>query len=300
MFGLPLFSGCTNTEINNENSNRDSIETVQISDVAVTTEDSQDSYEENQALVEAFINVPEIDTLTRSENNAYYVHGTTSANCSKVTVKAVNTIANINDKYDLTDYKYGDTTFRYGIREDWKNLGEGVNDYTFTAHCDSDQVLSKTITLNYETYIPQVPTTSYSYTDTSSSLPSSINTDDISYLYTNEADIFVECDDDYVYLGKIGGQYDSDSIFNKYGDYGSKYDSSSIWNKYGDYGSKYSDCSPFDNYSLNPPMIYINDSLVGYLSKNKYAGINVIDPNDLLIFAYQKWDDDHWLDLMQD
>jgi hypothetical protein len=273
-------------------------------DASVTTRENQESSNADQAEVEAFISVPDVSTLSRSDNNAYYVYGATSVNCSKVIVEAKNTTANIYDKYELSTYTQGDTSFKYGIREDWNNLGEGSNEYTFTAYCGGDQSLSETLVLNYEASVPQTPTTtSYDYSPPPTSLPTStnyaINTDDINYLYTNEADIFVECDDDYVYLGKIGGKYDSDSIFSKYGDYGSKY-GDTIWAKYSDYGSKYSDCSPYDQYTSNPPMIYINDSLVGYLSKNKYAGTNVIDPDDLLLFAYQKWDDDHWLDLMQD
>jgi len=215
------------------------------------------------------------------------------------------------DDYQLAEYSYGETAFRYGIREDWNNLNTGLNQYSIIAYCDDNQVIEEQAELSYtppptpvvntapsfnSTY---VPSESYQYqTPTYSS--SSTLFDAIDYLYLNEASLIVECDDEYVFLGKIAGRYDSDSIFDKYGDYGSKYDSSSIWDKYGDYGSKYSDCSPFDKYSSSPPMILIGDSIVGYLSMNQYAGTTVISPKELLIYAYQKFDDDHWLDLIQD
>lgn len=84
----------------------------------------------------SFITLDSIKTLYRETNNAYYVTGKTSNNCSKIEVKAFNFEKDIYDDYFLKTYSYGDTTFKYGIREDWNNLAYGTNYYKFIAHCD--------------------------------------------------------------------------------------------------------------------------------------------------------------------
>lgn len=268
----------------------------------------------------AFITIDSTKSLKKESNGAFYIYGETSDNCSSISVQASNDDSDLFDDYELEEYSYGDTSFRYGIREDWDNLATGLNKYSITAYCDDNKIIEEQAELNY-TPPPETKTyaapSGYNYDSFNTSTPESVYTppvtyqyptvttattlfDTIDYLYRSEADLIVDCDDEYVYLGKITDKYDSDSIFNKYGDHGSKYNSNSIWNKYGDYGSKYSDCSPFSKYASSPPMIVIGDNISGYLSNNKYAGGTVISPNDLLLFAYQKWDDDHWLDLMQD
>lgn len=128
-----------------------------------------ETYEEEIQTVDAFISLPDISTLSRSDNNAYYIYGTTSANCSQIFVEAQNISANLYDKYELGTYQYGDTLFKYGIREDWNNLDYGSNVYTFTAYCDNNQVMQNQITLDLtNTYIP--PSTNYpSYSSTYSS-----------------------------------------------------------------------------------------------------------------------------------
>jgi len=87
----------------------------------------------------AYLEVDVPEDLVRTTNNAFYLYGSTSDNCSKIVVKAVNKEAGIEDLYPLKDYTYGDTSFKYGIREDWKNLGNGLNKYYFFALCDYDQ-----------------------------------------------------------------------------------------------------------------------------------------------------------------
>ena len=90
---------------------------------------------------------------------------------------------------------------------------------------------------------------------------------------------------DTQFLGKLNlNEYDGESIFNKYNNYGSKYSSLSIFNQYGNYGSKYSSLSPFNAYTSTPPAIYFNGQHYGYLTKNKYVGMNVVDPDNL-----QEW-----------
>lgn len=253
----------------------------------------------------ALLKIDKNKSLKKESNGAFYIYGETSENCSSINVQAGNVEAGLFDDYNLKEYKYGNTSFRYGIREDWNNLAAGTNTYTVIAYCDNSQVIEEQMELNYAP--PKKTSEIAEYISPAiDKVPKPINSttndifDAIDYLYLNEADLIVECDDKYVYLGKIAGKYDSDSIFDKYGDYGSKYSDKSIWDKYGDYGSKYENCSPFSQYASNPPMIVIGDNIVGYLSKNKYAGTTVIDPNELLLFAYKKFDDDHWLDLMQD
>jgi hypothetical protein len=107
----------------------------------------------------AFIKVDKKEAYSRASNNAYYFTGTTSANCDSITVNAVNTEAGIIDNnYRLTTYKRGDTTFKYGVREDFNNLGTGTNVYTFTAHCSNNQQVSDFVSFNYT---PSIPKTMY-------------------------------------------------------------------------------------------------------------------------------------------
>jgi uncharacterized protein YxeA len=86
--------------------------------------------------VDSFIAVDYIGALYRATNNAFYITGKTSNNCSKIQVNALNLANYINDDYFLANYHYGDTVFKYGMREDWNNLGIGSNSYTFKAYCD--------------------------------------------------------------------------------------------------------------------------------------------------------------------
>jgi peptidoglycan hydrolase-like protein with peptidoglycan-binding domain len=107
----------------------------------------------------AFISVPSVDKYKRADNNAYYIYGSTSDNCEKVIATASVPNVAIVDSYQLTNYKKGDTTFAYGIREDWGNLGVGANVYTFTAYCEGGQIKTANSTLEYTiTYTPPVPT----------------------------------------------------------------------------------------------------------------------------------------------
>lgn len=89
-----------------------------------------------------FIKVDKQDSYTRSSNGAYYLTGTTSNNCDYIEVSAYNPSSGKSDlNYMLTTYEKGDTTFKYGVKEDFNNLWSGENDYTFKAHCDGDQVV---------------------------------------------------------------------------------------------------------------------------------------------------------------
>jgi len=127
-----------------------------------------------KVILPAYITIPDINTLSRASNNAYYINGTTSHNCDSITVVASNSSAGIYDSYTLTGYKKGDKTFKYGIREDWNNLGIGSNTYTFTAYCEGKQIKTVSTTLDYtvtqpvydysQTYIPSsYPSSGYNY-----------------------------------------------------------------------------------------------------------------------------------------
>lgn len=103
----------------------------------------------------------EKETIKRGTNNAFTIQGETSPNCKVITVQANNPDANIDDNYSLTDYKYGDTKFHYGIREDWNNLGFGNNTYIFKAFCDNNtQVQAEyTIKINKPQNTEDLPST---------------------------------------------------------------------------------------------------------------------------------------------
>jgi hypothetical protein len=76
---------------------------------------------------------------------------------------------------------------------------------------------------------------------------------------------------DGTFLGHLGNEYDSNSVYNKYGK-GSPYNSSGIMNKYSNYGSDYSNLSPFNRYANDPPGLYDGQGgFYGALSINRYA-----------------------------
>lgn len=73
------------------------------------------------------------------------------------------------------------------------------------------------------------------------------------------------------FLGYINVSPDNPKSFlNDYGIYGSKYSATSIWNPYSQYGSKYSHLSAFNSDTTQPPMIYIGQVFIAYLTMNKY------------------------------
>ncbi len=107
-------------------------------------------------LTRAFIKLDQKNNYPRTANNAIYFTGTTSNNCDSVSVEAINTESNVDDHYVLTTYSKGDTTFKYGVREDWNNLDVGTNGYVFTANCEGNQIVKDSLfmTLQTPTAIP--------------------------------------------------------------------------------------------------------------------------------------------------
>lgn len=150
----------------------------------------------SEELKEAYISLNNTDKLTRSSNNAYYVYGKTSNNCEKIVVNASNTTTGNYDSYQLTKYKKGDTSFKYGIREDWNNLEVGTNTYTFTAHCEGDQVKTVNTTLSYSVSQPSYNnnTPSYYPSNTYSSSKSYYDYDDgYKWAENNDINDFDDC-----------------------------------------------------------------------------------------------------------
>jgi hypothetical protein len=72
--------------------------------------------------------------------------------------------------------------------------------------------------------------------------------------------------DDGTYLGRIGPNYDSESIFCSYGEFGANYSPKSIWCSYGKYGASYNPLSPFCTYSTKPPKIIQDGTIVASLT----------------------------------
>ena len=89
--------------------------------------------------------------------------------------------------------------------------------------------------------------------------------------------------DDGQYLGKLSlNRFDHESIFNQFGNYGSRFSHTSIFNQFGNYGSRFSSLSPYNQFTNTPPAIYLRGQKIGLLTKNKFLGLNNIDPDQLL------------------
>ena len=130
---------------------------------AVKTEKKDQGEVVESAIKDAFLSIPDLNSLTPADNGAYYVYGTTSDNCERIVVNAKNPSGSMSDNYELETYKKGDTTFKYGIRQDWNNLALGGNIYTFTAFCEGGQVKEVIKPLHYSI------TPAYDYPSTESS-----------------------------------------------------------------------------------------------------------------------------------
>lgn len=150
---------------------------------------------------DAFIIIPPSETLTRAENGAYNIVGLISRNCESITVHAQNPGQAIDDRYELKNYKPGDTTFKYGLREDWNNLGLGTNIYTFKALCDGENIEATTV-FSFTRVVPQynIPTTSYGdypIGSPSRSYSSSSYNDGYEWAEDNDIDDFDDCQTEF-------------------------------------------------------------------------------------------------------
>lgn len=73
------------------------------------------------------------------------------------------------------------------------------------------------------------------------------------------------------FLGKITSNiHSTDSILNIYGPFGSQYSTTSIFNQYSQYGSQYGSYSINNPHCTQPPKLFINGKLIGYISANQY------------------------------
>lgn len=89
--------------------------------------------------------------------------------------------------------------------------------------------------------------------------------------------------DEYKYLGTISSEFSNDSIFNQFGTYGSEFSQDSIWNEFGQYGGEFSNKSPFNEFTSSPPLIVLNNKVIGHLTVNKLLN-GAVDPNWLKNF----------------
>jgi uncharacterized protein (TIGR03437 family) len=76
--------------------------------------------------------------------------------------------------------------------------------------------------------------------------------------------------DDSTFLGRItSNTFAGDSIGNQFGPYGSQFSSTSIFNQFGPYGSQFSPTSAFNSLATRPPIIFINQTAVAFLTTNQ-------------------------------
>lgn len=107
---------------------------------------------EDVIYVPAYISINKKGTYYPDENGTIYITGTTSKNCEKIVVDAYSEYGIMDPDYKLNNYKLGDTSFKYGIREDYNNKTQGKNSYYFTASCSGEQVVYDDITLSFSSY----------------------------------------------------------------------------------------------------------------------------------------------------
>jgi len=75
---------------------------------------------------------------------------------------------------------------------------------------------------------------------------------------------------EYIFIGSIANEFDSNSIANKFG-WGNEFKSDSIMNKFGTFGSEFSPYSAFNKFASKPPIIINRDNkFVGYLTINDF------------------------------
>lgn len=141
-----ILSGCT-IKFGNTNEDVDTKEVKGITEVKKTEE------------VKSFIDLVSPPNETPFDSSPIVIEGKVSTNAKKIEVKAL--VGNKGycdvlcspyheDIYTLDSFKSGDTTFSYGARSDWNNLGQGINTYIFTAYFDDDSTLTDEITLFYD------------------------------------------------------------------------------------------------------------------------------------------------------
>lgn len=91
------------------------------------------------------------------------------------------------------------------------------------------------------------------------------------------------------FLGVLSSNlYDPNSISNPHANYGGSHGIYSIRNLYGLYGSQYGVYSPYNNFCINPPVVFYQNQPVLMVTKNSYVisnGLPIIDP-DLLLGVY--------------
>ena len=69
-----------------------------------------------------------------------------------------------------------------------------------------------------------------------------------------------------VYLGKLGPEWMTDSIFNSSSSFSSTWSANSIFNSSSIFGDSYSSTSVFNESASNPPKIISDSGFIGFLS----------------------------------
>ena len=88
------------------------------------------------------------------------------------------------------------------------------------------------------------------------------------------------------FLGRItDNKFDNQSILNPYGPHGSKYSVTSVWNQYSQYASPYGAHSLNNPYCANPPKLFINNTFIGHVTKNRHVQ-KIISP-EAFFFSLQ-------------
>lgn len=92
-------------------------------------------------------------------------------------------------------------------------------------------------------------------------------------------DIFASDDK---FLGRISKNvFDQYSLANRFQSHGNEFHPDSIFNQFGQYGSRYSQLSPFNEFSTTPPRIVKNNTVVAFLTTNRFK-LPRLDPHLLV------------------
>ncbi len=85
------------------------------------------------------------------------------------------------------------------------------------------------------------------------------------------------------FLGVINDDpFDPESLANPYGVYGDQFSVLSVWNSFSIYGSEFSDLSAYDPFAADPPGVYLNGVLMGFLTTNPDF-FPQIDPDEVAV-----------------
>jgi hypothetical protein len=119
-----------------------------------------DAYEGiiDEKVVPAFLKIDKTikfsETGGPNKDGYAFITGKTSHNCESIVVQATNSYGGIDDEWELTEYKLGDTSFIYRMHPDpaWGNINFGWNTYQIVASCKGGQTAYDSYTFNIPSY----------------------------------------------------------------------------------------------------------------------------------------------------